>query len=192
MLKDKNIIRKRMREEKKQHTEAELIELSRKISRSILQHPKVKNASTLLLYWSLPDEVRTEELVQTFADMGKEVLLPRVVSDTDMTIHRFTSITDLQKGAFGILEPMGEKVEIEELSEQVRKARERGKDCIAIVPGMAFDKHGHRLGRGKGYYDRFLRGVQGMYKIGICYSFQLIDSVPTEEQDVTMDEVITC
>lgn len=192
VMKDKISLRKKIRNEKRLHSEAELQELSCNICKRILQHPKVKSARTLLLYWALPDEVRTEELVQTLVNMGKEVLLPRVVSDTEMTIHRFMSVNDLQKGAYGILEPMGEKVEIEVLKDAAREAKTNGEDCVAIVPGMAFDRYGHRLGRGKGYYDRFLRCVAGMYRIGICYPFQMVDCVPTTEHDVMMNEVINC
>ena len=191
-MEDKNAIRKRIRNEKKHHSEDELQELSRDICKRILQHPKVESARMLLLYWALPDEVRTEELVQTLVDMGKEVLLPRVISDTEMTIHRFTSINDFQKGAYGILEPTGERVGIEVLKDAARDAKASGEDCVAIVPGMAFDRCGHRLGRGKGYYDRFLRSVACMYKIGVCYPFQMIDNVPSVEHDVVMNEVITC
>ena len=56
---------------------------------------------------------------------------------------------------------------------------------------MAFDREGHRLGRGKGYYDRFLSRVPNIYKIGLCFSWQLVDSVPTDEHDIRMDETVT-
>ena len=62
---------------------------------------------------------------------------------------------------------------------------------IAIVPAMAFDKQGHRLGRGKGYYDRFLSRIPNIYKIGVCFPFQMLESIPSESTDVVMDEVIT-
>lgn len=61
---------------------------------------------------------------------------------------------------------------------------------VAIVPGMAFDREGHRLGRGKGYYDRFLAQLPHIYKIGICFPFQLVDKVPADVHDILMDEVI--
>jgi 5-formyltetrahydrofolate cyclo-ligase len=61
---------------------------------------------------------------------------------------------------------------------------------VAVVPGMVFDAQGHRLGRGKGYYDRFLAKLPGVYKIGLCFSWQMVDEVPSEANDITMDEVM--
>ena len=61
---------------------------------------------------------------------------------------------------------------------------------LALVPGMAFDAAGHRLGRGKGYYDRFLGEHPHIYKIGVCFPFQRVAEVPSEAHDVVMDEVI--
>ena len=60
---------------------------------------------------------------------------------------------------------------------------------VAVIPGMAFDREGHRLGRGKGYYDRFLNRVQ-TYKIGVCFDFQMMDQLPHDPHDVMMDEII--
>ena len=86
---------------------------------------------------------------------------------------------DLQAGAFGILEPTG------------KLFTDYKKIDVAVVPGMAFDKEGRRLGRGKGYYDRFLRLLPNTYKIGICFSWQLVDHVPTDEHDILMDQVLS-
>jgi 5-formyltetrahydrofolate cyclo-ligase len=109
---------------------------------------------------------------------GRQVLLPRVASDTELTIHRYTSPADLQPGAFGILEPVGEPVD----------------DCTiadaAIIPGMAFDRAGHRLGRGRGFYDRFLARVPQLLRIGLCAEWQLADFVPTDAHDVAMHYVV--
>ena len=132
----------------------------------------------LLLYSALPDEVPTQNLMDELVAQGKTVLLPRVISDTDMELHRYTGKQDLQIGAYGILEPTGELF-------TDYKAID-----VAIVPGMAFDTDGHRLGRGKGYYDRFLTRIPYIYKIGLCFSWQIVDCVPSDEHDVVMDEVI--
>ncbi len=132
----------------------------------------------IMLYSALPDEVPTQILIDQLAVQGKTVLLPRVISDTDMELHRYTGKQDLQTGAYGILEPTGELFTNYESID------------IAIVPGMAFDDDGHRLGRGKGYYDRFLSRVPNIYKIGLCFSWQMVDHVPFDEHDIVMDEVI--
>ena len=142
------------------------------------RHPRLADAHTVLLYSALPDEVQTLPLLNRLSAEGKTVLLPRVVSDTDMELRRYTGPNDLEPGAFGIMEPTGELFTDYDLID------------VAIVPGMAFDREGHRLGRGKGYYDRFLARLPHIYKIGVCFPFQLVDQVPTDAHDILMDEVI--
>lgn len=149
------------------------------ITSQLLQHPCVRKARTILAYSSLPDEVPTQELLDTLVREGKTVLLPRIVSDTEMCLHHYTGRNDLAKGAFGILEPTGE---LFDAYQQID---------VAIIPGMAFDKQGHRLGRGKGYYDRFLPLLPEAYRIGVCYPSRLLPHIPTDDHDILMDEVIS-
>lgn len=132
----------------------------------------------IMLYNALSDEVPTQALMDKLVAQGKTVLLPCVINDTDMELRRYTGPQDLQTGSFGILEPTGELFTDYDTID------------VAIVPGMAFDAEGHRLGRGKGYYDRFLSRVPHLYKIGLCFSWQLVDHVPYDEHDIKMDEVI--
>lgn len=136
------------------------------------------SSHTILLYNALPDEVPTQALMDELVAQGKTVLLPCVINDTDMELRRYTGPQDLQTGSFGIQEPTGELFTDYDAID------------VAIVPGMAFDAEGHRLGRGKGYYDRFLSRVPHLYKIGLCFSWQLVDHVPCDEHDIVMDEVI--
>ena len=142
------------------------------------RHPRLAEARIVLLYSALPDEVPTLPLLNRLTTEGKTVLLPRVVSDTDMELRRYTGPNDLEPGAFGIMEPTGELFTDHDLID------------VAVVPGMAFDREGHRLGRGKGYYDRFLAQLPHIYKIGICFPFQLVDKVPADAHDMLMDEVV--
>ena len=142
------------------------------------RHPRLAEARIVLLYSALPDEVPTLPLLNRLTTEGKTVLLPRVVSDTDMELRRYTGPNDLEPGAFGIMEPTGELFTDYDLID------------VAVVPGMAFDREGHRLGRGKGYYDRFLAQLPHIYKIGICFPFQLVDKVPADAHDMLMDEVV--
>lgn len=96
-----------------------------------------------------------------------------------MVLRRYTGKSDLKEGAFGIMEPCGEVF-----------ADYQAID-LAIIPGMAFDRQGNRLGRGKGYYDRFLPLLLPyIYIIGVCFPFQLLDDIPTEEHDIKMDTVL--
>jgi 5-formyltetrahydrofolate cyclo-ligase len=171
----KQEIRKMIRLRKQQHTADE----SSVIIARLKANPRFSQAQTLLLYSALQDEVPTQSLLDELVAQGKTVLLPRVVSDTDMELRQYTGLQDLQVGAFGILEPTG------------KLFTDYEKIDVAVVPGMAFDKEGHRLGRGKGYYDRFLRLLPKTYKIGICFSWQLVDNVPTDEHDILMDQIMT-
>ena len=147
------------------------------ISEAIEANPYFKEARTVLLYHSLPDEPDTHAFVEKWC-REKRVLLPVVVGD-DLELRLYTSSKDLAKGAYGIQEPVGEPfTDYQEI------------DFVA-VPGVAFDHRGNRLGRGKGYYDRLLPRLARAYRAGICFPFQLFDEIPTEPQDIAMHCVIT-
>ena len=178
---DKKELRRYIREQKRHFTPQQLGEMSLSIMSSVLTHPRIQEADTILMYHSLPDEVDTHSALDQLLAMGKKVLLPKVVSDTEMTIHEYTGQNSLKPSEpYGILEPITPELSI--INCQL---------SIAIVPGMAFDKQGHRIGRGKGYYDRFLSQIPNIYKIGVCFPFQMLESIPSESTDVVMDEVIT-
>ena len=109
---------------------------------------------------------------------GKTVLLPKVTGDETMTIHRYTSPDDMAEGAFHIMEPT------------TAAFTDLAQIDTVLVPGVAFDAAGHRLGRGRGYYDRFLATCPPVKKVGICFPFQRVAEVPFEGHDIVMDEVI--
>ena len=165
-----------MREAKKQHADqlakwsADIVE---KLTSSILPH-----ASTILCYWPLPDEPDIRQLINTLVNEGKIVLLPKVTGDETMTIHRYISPGDMAEGAFHIMEPT------------TAAFTDLAQIDTVLVPGVAFDAAGHRLGRGRGYYDRFLATCPQVRKVGICFPFQRVAEVPFEGHDIVMDEVI--
>ena len=143
------------------------------------KHPNLSCARIILLYCALPDEVQTQRLMDELVRQGKTVLLPKVINNTDMELRRYTSTKDLSLGAYGIMEPTGEHF------------TDYASIDVAVIPGMAFDNKGHRLGRGKGYYDRFLSQLTSKtYKIGLCFPWQQVDCVPTDANDIAMDDVI--
>ena len=171
----KQELRKMIRQRKQQHS----VDESSAFISQLKANSHFLHAHTLLLYSALPDEVPTQTLIDELVAQGKTVLLPRVVSDTDMELRRYSGPADLQQGAFGIMEPTGELF------------TDYAAIDVAIIPGMAFDDEGHRLGRGKGYYDRFLAKLPPTtYKIGLCFSWQRVNHVPTDSHDIPMDEVI--
>ena len=166
-----------MRQHKKAFTDKELLEKSRAVMDRVCNHPKVLAAHVVLMYASLPDEVDTTEALELLRHAGKQVLLPEVINDTEMRLRVYDGPSSLREGSFHILEPTGDWYD------------ERKPIDVAIVPGMAFDLEGHRLGRGKGYYDRFLSRVK-TYKIGVCFDFQILEQIPHDIHDIMMDEVI--
>ena len=179
---DKKELRRYIREQKRHFTPQQLGEMSLGIMSSLLSHSQIQKADSVLMYHSLPDEVDTHSALGQLLAMGKKVLLPKVVSETEMTIHEYTGQDSLQPSEpYGILEPTTPEFSIVNCQLSI----------VIVVPGMAFDKHGHRLGRGKGYYDRFLSRIPNIYKIGVCFPFQLIDKVPSEPTDILVDEVLT-
>lgn len=190
---DKKSLRQYIKDEKQRHTATELSLFDGRLCRKVIEHPRVKKAGTVLLYWSLPDEVDTHTLVESLAAAGKTVLLPRVEGGTELSLRRFTAVDDMVQGAYGILEPQGEEVSAEALAALIpceADGMEGEKGMVAIIPGVAFDAKGHRLGRGKGYYDRLLARLPRVHTIGLCYPFQYLDNVPAENWDMAMDEVI--
>jgi 5-formyltetrahydrofolate cyclo-ligase len=136
-----------------------------------------QKAKTVLAFWSLPDEINTHDFVVKWS-LNKRMVLPVVVGN-DLELREFTRVDKMEEESFfGILEPKtGKLVDPAEID-------------FAIIPGVAFDKKGNRLGRGKGFYDRTLHKLTRAIKVGIAYEFQLIDSVPVSEHDIPVDKVI--
>ncbi len=159
---------------------AQKAEWSERITHHIEAHPAFKEARNVLLFHSLPDEPSTHALIARYAG-EKHIFLPTVTGPTEMEIHAYTGERDLQCGAYGIMEPKG------------AAADETERIDLIVVPGLAFDSHGHRMGRGKGYYDRFIArfGTQHPCLIGVCFPPQLLDEIPFAPHDATMDYVVT-
>lgn len=150
---------------------------SAEILAALEAHPAFGAAYTVLLYHSLPDEVDTHDFIRKWSGR-KQILLPVVVGD-DLEVRVYTGPEDLAVGAYGIEEPTGELF------------TDYAAIDLVVVPGVAFDRNGNRLGRGKGYYDRLLPRIPSAFKAGICYPFQLVEEVPSEPFDIRMDTIIT-
>ncbi len=146
--------------------------------RQLLALPEFEAASTLALYCPIRNEVFTEEIFACASRRGKRVAYPRV-REAQMEFVAVADPSALVPGAFGILEPTGEDL-----------LPVAALDLI-VVPGVAFDRGGHRLGYGKGFYDRALRNASGAVLVGFCFDFQLVDALPAEAHDVRMDMVVT-
>ncbi|MDE5986511.1 MAG: 5-formyltetrahydrofolate cyclo-ligase [Prevotella sp.] len=167
--------------ERRKHSAEELAVKSAAVSERILRHPRIQEAKTVVAFWSLPDEPDISSVIVALYTQGKDVLLPCVTSDTEMVLRRYNGEESMSPGAFGILEPHGEESDIATLQRQ---------PSVVLVPGVAFDRNGNRLGRGKGYYDRFLKKAGQVYTIGVCHDFQIVEEVPHGEYDMPVDELV--
>lgn len=176
---NKHELRKTVRLRKRELNQQQLAELSFAVISRLTEEPHYRKAKTVMLYCSLPDEVDTRTLLDTAVESGKTVLLPKVIDETTMELRIYKSDKDLEEGAFHIMEPKGDRFnDLKSID-------------VAVIPGMAFDSDGNRLGRGKGYYDRFLSQLPPYtYKIGICFDFQKFEHIPTESTDISMDTVL--
>ena len=170
----KPLLRQQMRDAKRQHQD-QLAAMSEDIV--IRLHQRIADSQTVMAYWPLPDEVDIRPLIAQLVAERRTVLLPKVLDDEQMELRRYCSEVDLVEGAFHIMEPVGESF------------MDNDKIDVVLVPGMAFDAAGHRLGRGRGYYDRFLTAHSHLYKIGVCFPFQRVAEVPIEEHDISVDEI---
>jgi 5-formyltetrahydrofolate cyclo-ligase len=146
------------------------------IAEKFLSLPEVKKAKSILLYFPHKNEVDTTPIIEKLLQEGKNVILPKVVG---FHIHpiKISNLASLKSGYAGIKEPEGEKYPLEDID-------------IIVVPAIAFDIHGHRLGYGKGYYDRLLSKVNA-YKIGLAYDFQVLEKLPSEPHDIPVDLIVT-
>ncbi|MFM9001749.1 MAG: 5-formyltetrahydrofolate cyclo-ligase [Opitutia bacterium] len=150
--------------------------------------PEWKQARTVCLYASFGNEPVTDGLLELALAQGRRLLLPRMAPDRSASVRAVDSLTALKVSRLGIREP-GDDAEPAEASEA---------DLI-LVPGLAFDRRGHRLGRGAGFYDLLLRRLpRRTFLLGHAHAFQLAGQVPTEEHDVrvravaTPQEVVRC
>ncbi|MGN0906210.1 MAG: 5-formyltetrahydrofolate cyclo-ligase [Bullifex sp.] len=145
-------------------------EESAAITEKLFNNSAVINASALLLYYPLKDEPD----IRALFNMGKPVYLPSV-SGMDMTFRLLDST--LEKGAYGIPEPKGPVIE------------DYG-NAVIIVPALAYDHEGYRLGRGMGYYDRFLSS-HSIYSIGVTVKERVLETVFREKHDIRVNELVT-
>ncbi|MDR0941383.1 MAG: 5-formyltetrahydrofolate cyclo-ligase [Bacteroidales bacterium] len=149
---------------------------SQQLFSAIEQLPEFQSAHTVLAFWSLPDEVDTHDFIEKWAG-DKRMLLPVIVGK-ELRIKQYESSGTLVQASYNISEPTGDFfTNYDEID-------------VIIVPGVAFDKQGNRLGRGKGYYDKLLPQLSGT-KIGVCFPCQLVERIVPDRWDVQMDKILT-
>lgn len=178
---EKNRIRTLCKAKRQAMRAAEKQALDAKITTAFLHLPQYAAADTLLCYVSTEIEVDTRAILQNALQAGKRVAVPRCIPDTrEMEFYCISGLVDLSAGAFGVQEPDPERCEkLTDLSAG-----------LCVLPGLAFDKQGFRLGFGKGYYDRFLTRFGGE-TVGICYACCMQPMLPHGKFDRRADCVVT-
>lgn len=132
----------------------------------------------LALYAPIHHEVETAAVAEAALAAGKTLIYPAVAGD-HLQFRRVAALGELVRGKYGIQEPAGE--ELDPLAAD-----------LIVIPGVAFDVSGRRIGYGKGYYDRALHRMEGTGRlVAFCYDFQLVEEIVGEPHDVTMDLIVT-
>lgn len=175
MSSEKYVVRQAVKEDKKKLKEEDKIKQARIVFDKIEKMPEFLMANTILMYWSMSDELPTHDFIRKWG-VKKTILLP-VIRGHHMTIRKFSNESEMKTGEYNINEPSS--------SHDYLKSVE-----LAIIPGIAFDKRKRRLGRGKGYYDRYLKN-KNIIKWGVCFDFQLYEFIPSAAFDIMMDRIIT-
>ncbi len=157
----------------------EVNKTSKEITKNLLRLRRFRNARRVVLYFPIKNEVNTEGIFRSAREFSKEIYFP-CVEGSLLRFRRVSDLDELEPGSFGIPEPSRDsaKVEITDID-------------LVIIPGVAFDRFGRRLGYGGGYYDRVLFKIDNKRRIGLAYNFQVLDSIPVEAGDEEVGLIVT-
>ena len=176
-MESKKDIRKRVLEIRNRITDEEWKEKSCSICEKVATHPFFLNADTIYCYVDYHHEVSTKAIIEEAWVLGKKVAVPKI-NGNDMEFYYIQTFSELSEGYRGILEPQ-------------TKNQAQDEQALVILPGVAFDRVGNRLGYGKGYYDRYLNKHKNHHTLAICFSCQLVDTIPVESHDLRPEVLIT-
>ena len=178
---DKNLIRKTVLRQRRALSALEKSQAESVMLESLLNWEVFKNAGVIHIFISKPDEPDTRPIIEHCWSSRKKIAVPVVLPDTfDLFHSEIKSFDDLVYGMHGTQEPSPERR---------IKINPESFDLV-IVPGVAFDRQGGRLGHGKGYYDRFLE-LTSAFRLGLTFDCQLLETVPTELHDVPMNAILS-
>lgn len=172
---DKKALRKAITEQKRLLTDAQINAASEQLLEQLVRHPLYRAATSIYGYLSYNQEVRTEPILRRAEADGKRVAVPKIFGD-EMRFLRL-DWAKVAAGYRGIPEPTDGEIA-------------NDTDALILMPGLAFDPQGHRLGYGGGFYDRFL-SAEPHPTIALCYNFQLLDLLETEAHDIPVDAVLS-
>lgn len=174
---DKVMLRKSIREKKRAMTDAQIEEKSALLKDLFMQTEQYKNATVIYGYLPYNQEVRTVPILLQAMRDGKKVAVPKVYGD-EMRFIYLDDISAVSTGYAGIPEPIADFPIAEDPT------------ALVLMPGLAFDKQGHRIGYGGGFYDKFLEKEPDHPKVALCYDFQVLPSLEVLEHDIPVDLVI--
>ena len=152
------------------------------IKQNLMESRVFKDCKNIFIYIGFGSEIDTSKYIRQFLSLKKNVLVPRTdIKAKSMEAVQIYNLEDLVEDKYGILEPKNDKI-----------ATRKDNIDLIILPGVAFDASGNRVGYGGGYYDRFLEGLnKNIPKVALCYNFQLVESIETEKHDIKADYIIT-
>ncbi len=180
---DKKTLRKVMIEKRKSISQEERIKKSKKIKERLFSTEYYKNANFIFTFISTQEEVDTHNIIRESLEKGKRIGVPITLpKEKKLLVSEIKNMDEeLEMGFYDILTPK---------KEYIREIPPEEID-IVLVPGLIFREDGFRIGYGGGYYDRFLRNVKDVVKIGLCYEMQLYEDIPIASHDVPVDYIIT-
>jgi len=179
----KEKIRRAVGKLRNNHSPRELDGKSAVIVSKLFETGEYKRAKTVVFYASKEGEVNTMPAIKRA--LGEKTVLVPFVSGGEIIPVRIRSPRELAPGSFGVPEPVKEVVEKKE------NRFSPGRADLVIVPGVAFDEKGNRIGYGKGYYDKFLKKTSKARTVALAFEFQVVPEIPTENHDVTVQKIIT-
>ena len=174
---DKKTLRTQIREQKRAMTPEQIEKASQALTEQFLALEVYRNAKTLYGYLPYNQEVRTVPILARALADGKQVAVPKVYGD-EMRFIYLTDLSQVATGYAGIPEPIADEPIADDPA------------ALVLMPGLAFDKEGHRIGYGGGFYDKFLNAEPTHPTVALCYAFQMVEDLPTEEFDVPVDRVL--
>ena len=174
---DKKELRRTIRERKRAMTEEEIVSRSEKLGHLFAQSEAYKAAKTIYGYLPYNQEVRTVPMLEQALKDGKRVAVPKVYGE-EMKFLYLDDLTKVEKGYAGIPEPIADGPVADD------------ETALVLMPGLAFDPQGHRIGYGGGFYDKFLAAEPNQPTLALCYEFQMLPKLDTEEHDIPVDTVL--
>jgi len=174
---DKKELRKKIREQKRAMREEQIVSASVRLGELFLDCPQYKEAKTIYGYLPYNQEVRTVPMLEQAMKDGKRVAVPKCYGD-EMRFIYMDDLSKVEKGYANIPEPIADEPVADD------------KTALVLMPGMAFTKDGKRMGYGGGFYDKFLAAEPEHPTVALCYAFQMVEDLPTEEYDIPVDCVL--